>query len=103
MKQLPARLRNTRNAEAERDLYLSPCSGPRRGLTIGARLARELDRTRRRESWFARWLFRRFGGAGEGDSPDWEHIRCGANRVLEDVHLPPPLANRIVEPVETSR
>lgn len=29
----------------------------------------------KKDSWLARWFFRRFGGAGEGDCRDWTKIR----------------------------
>jgi menaquinone-dependent protoporphyrinogen oxidase len=38
----------------------------------------------KKDSWIARWLFRRFGGAGEGDCRDWEAIRGWARTVLAD-------------------
>jgi menaquinone-dependent protoporphyrinogen oxidase len=37
-----------------------------------------------KESWLARWLFRRFGGAGEGDCRDWAAIRTWAKAVLSN-------------------
>jgi menaquinone-dependent protoporphyrinogen oxidase len=37
-----------------------------------------------KDSWIARWFFRRFGGAGEGDCRDWEAIRGWARGVLAD-------------------
>jgi menaquinone-dependent protoporphyrinogen oxidase len=36
----------------------------------------------KRDSRIARWFFRRFGGAGEGDCRDWEAIRGWACTVL---------------------
>ena len=45
----------------------------------------------KKDSWLARWFFRRFGGAGEGDCRDWEKIRRWGRGVL--VHqLHPPAA-----------
>jgi menaquinone-dependent protoporphyrinogen oxidase len=38
----------------------------------------------RKDSRIARWFFRRFGGAGEGDCRDWEAIRGWARAVLAD-------------------
>jgi len=38
----------------------------------------------KKDSWIARWFFRRFGGAGEGDCRDWDAIRAWAQRVLTD-------------------
>jgi menaquinone-dependent protoporphyrinogen oxidase len=38
----------------------------------------------KKESWLARWTFRRFGGAGEGDCRDWEKIRQWARGVLAE-------------------
>jgi menaquinone-dependent protoporphyrinogen oxidase len=35
-----------------------------------------------RDPWLSRWLFRRFGGAGEGDCRDWDKIRVWATSVL---------------------
>ena len=35
-----------------------------------------------KDSWLARWFFRRFGGAGEGDCRDWAKIREWARGVL---------------------
>lgn len=37
-----------------------------------------------KESRLARWLFRRFGGAGEGDCRDWDAIRTWAGTSLAD-------------------
>jgi menaquinone-dependent protoporphyrinogen oxidase len=37
-----------------------------------------------KDSWLARWLFRRFGGAGEGDCRDWAAIRTWAKAVLSN-------------------
>jgi menaquinone-dependent protoporphyrinogen oxidase len=37
-----------------------------------------------KDSWIARWLFRRFGGAGEGDCRDWDKIRGWARGVLPE-------------------
>ena len=41
-----------------------------------------------KDSWLARWLFRRFGGAAEGDCRNWAAIRGWASTVLAD-RLPP--------------
>jgi menaquinone-dependent protoporphyrinogen oxidase len=49
-----------------------------------------------KDSWLARWLFRRFGGAGEGDCRDWKQVRGRAGRVLESV-LARPVAGGGVE------
>jgi menaquinone-dependent protoporphyrinogen oxidase len=49
-----------------------------------------------KDSWLARWLFRRFGGAREGDCRDWKQIRGWAGRVLESV-LARPVAGGGVE------
>jgi menaquinone-dependent protoporphyrinogen oxidase len=38
-----------------------------------------------KDSWLARWLFRRFGGAGEGDCRDWEQIGGWASHVLPEL------------------
>jgi menaquinone-dependent protoporphyrinogen oxidase len=38
----------------------------------------------KKDSWLARWFFRRFGGAGEGDCRDWNKIREWARGVLVD-------------------
>jgi menaquinone-dependent protoporphyrinogen oxidase len=38
----------------------------------------------KKDFWIARWVFRRFGGAGEGDCRDWEAIRGWARAVLAD-------------------
>jgi hypothetical protein len=35
-----------------------------------------------RDPWLSRWPFRRFGGAGEGDSRAWDKIRVLATSVL---------------------
>jgi menaquinone-dependent protoporphyrinogen oxidase len=35
----------------------------------------------KKDSWLARWFFRRFGGAGEGDCRDWTKIREWARGV----------------------
>ncbi len=47
-----------------------------------------------KESWLARWLFRRFGGGGEGDCRDWDTIRAWASAVLA-AYLP---RGRLQEP-----
>jgi menaquinone-dependent protoporphyrinogen oxidase len=36
----------------------------------------------KKDSWIARWFFRLFGGAGEGDCRDWVAIRSWARTVL---------------------
>ena len=36
----------------------------------------------KKDSWLARWFFRRFVGAGEGDCRDWNKIRGWARGVL---------------------
>ena len=38
----------------------------------------------KKDSWLARWFFRRFGGAGEGDCRDWPKIRAWARDVLKE-------------------
>jgi menaquinone-dependent protoporphyrinogen oxidase len=38
----------------------------------------------KKDSWIARWVFRRFGGAGEGDCRDWDTIRAWARGVLAE-------------------
>jgi menaquinone-dependent protoporphyrinogen oxidase len=38
----------------------------------------------KKDSWLKRWMFRRFGGAGEGDCRDWQKIREWARGVLAD-------------------
>ena len=38
----------------------------------------------KKDSWLARWFFRRFGGAGEGHCRDWDKIREWARGVLVD-------------------
>jgi len=37
-----------------------------------------------KDSWLAGWLFRRFGGAGEGDCRDWAAISGWAKAVLSN-------------------
>jgi menaquinone-dependent protoporphyrinogen oxidase len=43
----------------------------------------------KKDFWLARWLFRRFGGAGEGDCRDWEKIRDWARGLrVEQLRVP---------------